>query len=127
METAITAIGTANPIYKEEQQKAAEKIAKALQLAPAKERLLKSVYKSTGIEFRHSVMSDFCKQPGEYEFFPNDTSQPFPSTAARMGVYKENALPLALQAINQCLAEYPIQPNTITHLITVSCTGMYAP
>jgi predicted naringenin-chalcone synthase len=45
-----------------------------------------------------------------------------------MRVYKENALPLAMAAIKACLAQtLHVHPNTITHLITVSCTGMYAP
>ena len=128
METAITAIGTANPIYREEQQKAADKIATALQLAPAQSRLLKSVYKSTGILYRHSVMSDFCKQPGEYEIFPNDYALPFPTTAKRMQIYKEHALPLVLQAIQNCFGDLEnFSTNSISHLITVSCTGMYAP
>lgn len=127
MKSAITAIGTANPIHKQNQQAAADIVIRALQLKPLERRLLKSVYKSTGIENRYSVMSDFVKQPEEYEFFPNDTAAPFPSTAARMNVYKEQALPLALQAIKDCFAQRPIPFSSITHLITVSCTGMYAP
>lgn len=127
MKSAITAIGTATPAHKQNQQIAAEIVIRALQLKPLERRLLKSIYKSTGIENRYSVMGDFCKQPGEYEFFPNDTSAPFPSTAARMNVYKANALPLALQAIKNCFAQYPVTLSSITHLITVSCTGMYAP
>ncbi len=69
-----------------------------------------------------------CKQPGEYEFFPNDPTLPFPSTSSRMRLYKEQALPLTLEAIQHCFAsrEHFNQQN-ITHLITVSCTGMYAP
>lgn len=128
MTVAITAIGKAIPAYKQSQQVAAEMVANALQLKPAEKRLLKSVYRSTGIENRYSVMSDFCKQPGEYEFFPNDTSLPFPSTSARMRVYKDNALTLALAAIADCFAtRTDFSPQGITHLITVSCTGMYAP
>lgn len=125
MEIAITAIGTATPVHKQDQLNAAEIVANALNLKPSEKRLLKSVYKSTGIEFRHSVISDFCKQPGEYEFFPNDPEMPFPSTAARMKVYKDNALKLALNAIKNCLKKR--DKKEITHLITVSCTGMYAP
>lgn len=128
MKIAITAIGTANPIYKQNQQTVANIIATALNLQPAEQRLLKYIYKSSGIEYRHSVMSDFCKQPGEYTFFPNDSMMPFPSTAARMQVYKKEALQLALQAIHHCfLSAETSTPDDITHVITVSCTGMYAP
>lgn len=128
MKAAITAIGTANPIYKQHQKAAADLVANVLDLPLYEKRLLKAIYQSTGIEYRHSVLSDFCKQPGSYEFFPNDVNAAFPTTADRMRVYKENALKLALSAIKDCLTPLKhFDANTITHLITVSCTGMYAP
>jgi alpha-pyrone synthase len=125
---AIAAIGTANPAFKNHQANTAELISAGLDLKPAEKRLLKSVYKATGIEYRYSVLGDYCKQAGDFEFFPNDSQQPFPSTAERMRIYKENALKLALESINNCLSQLPhFDKTTITHLITVSCTGMYAP
>ncbi len=126
--SAITSIGIANPRHRQDQTTAAEIVTAALQLKPAEKRLLKSVYRATGIEYRHSVVSDFCKQPGEYEFFPNDPTLPFPSTSSRMRLYKEQALPLTLEAIQHCFASRGhFNQQDITHLITVSCTGMYAP
>jgi len=127
MEIALTAIGTANPPYKQQQQVAAETVANILQLNPAEKRLLKSVYRATGIASRYSVMNDFCKKPGEYAFFPNDPALPFPSTKARMRLYKEHALDLALSAIQACFVARKRADLPITHLITISCTGMYAP
>lgn len=127
-QTAITAIGTANPHYKKLQTETAELIISSLNLKPAEKRLLKSVYKATGIEQRYSVLNDYCKSSGEFEFFPNNKDDPFPSTAARMKIYKENALNLALSAIENCLSHLDnFDRSEITHLITVSCTGMYAP
>jgi alpha-pyrone synthase len=128
MESAITAIGTANPRFQRPQMETAELIIAGLKLKPAEKRLLKSVYKATGIEKRHSVLSDYCKSVGEFEFFPNDPESPYPSTSARMKVYKDNALNLAKTAIDNCLKSlnHSIK-NEITHLITISCTGMYAP
>lgn len=126
--TAITAIGIANPPYQQKQMVAAEMVAEMLQLKPLEKRLLKSVYRSTGIEHRYSVLNDFCKRPGEYEFFSNDPNMPFPSTAQRMRIYKENALPLAIKAIEDCFKNLnQFNPKTITHVVTISCTGMYAP
>ena len=125
MDIAITAIGTANPIYKRKQLETAELILASLNLSPNEQKLLRSVYKATGIEYRHSVLSDYCQEPGAFTFFPNDANAPFPTTAARMNVYKEHALPLALSAVRSCFNQ--INPCDITHLITISCTGMYAP
>lgn len=127
MERAITAIGTANPAYKLPQLGIAELTLAALNLNPAQKRLLKSVYKATGIEYRYSVLGDYHKQPGQFEFLPNDVDAPFPSTAARMKIYKDNALNLAICAIEDCMSQVDVDLAQITHLITVSCTGMYAP
>ncbi len=127
-QTAITAIGTANPKYTRPQAETAELIAIGLNLSPAERKLLKSVYRATGIEQRYSVLSGFCQSSEGFEFFSNTTSAPFPSTATRMKIFKENALDLALSAIENCLSRInDFTSSEITHLITVSCTGMYAP
>lgn len=105
MEIAITAIGTANPINKQSQIKAAEVVSAALQLKPAEKRVLKSIYQATGIDYRYSVLSDYCKTFGEFKFFPNDANVLFPTTAARMQIYKKCAIQLALQAIQDCCAQ----------------------
>jgi len=126
--SSITAIGIANPAFKRLQREAAELIADVLYLKPSERRLLKSVYKASGIDQRYSVLSDYCKESGQFDFFSNDADASFPSTAARMKIYKEHAINLALDAINNCLtSRQDSTTNDITHLITVSCTGMYAP
>jgi len=127
MDIAITAIGTANPYYRRTQSDTAELVAAGLHLTAAEKRLLKSIYRGTGIQQRHSVLSDYCKEPGQFDFFPNNPDETFPTTSARMRLYKENALNLALEAINNCFENSTFEINQITHLITVSCTGMYAP
>ena len=145
MQSAITAIGIANPPYRRAQHEVAELIADGFHLNPVQKKILKRIYTSSGIEQRHSVLIDYSKEPGEFEFFPNDPAADFPTTAQRMAVYKANALALALAAIDDCLSEpRPLggvadgetRPNgrgsdrskvDITHVITVSCTGMYAP
>jgi predicted naringenin-chalcone synthase len=128
MKIAVTAIGTANPTYRNHQLATAELIIAGLNLKPAQKRLLRSVYKATGIEYRHSVLSDYCKTPGQFEFFPNDPDDSYPTTSERMKIYKDNALKLAITAIQNCLANLDnFDFSEITHLITVSCTGMYAP
>lgn len=126
--TAIVAIGTATPPYVQRQSDLAELIALGFSLKPSEKRLLKLIYRATGIEKRYSVLTDYNKKAGEFEFFPNNPEEPFPTTAARMKIYKDNALNLALSAVKNCLSQLD-QFNTdqITHIITVSCTGMYAP
>ncbi len=124
MHAAIVSIGIANPPYKRAQRDVAELIADGFHLNAVQKKILKRIYKSSGIEQRYSVLADYCKLPGEFDFFPNDPSANFPTTAQRMAVYKANALDLALAAIDDCLKN---EIQDITHVITVSCTGMYAP
>lgn len=128
MQSKITAIGTANPAYKQRQQEISERIAVGFHLKQRQKKLLQAIYKASGIETRYSVISDYSKAPGEFEFFPNHPQECFPSTAKRMKLYKDNALTLALASIENCLNSLEtFDKKDITHLITVSCTGMYAP
>ncbi len=50
-----------------------------------------------------------------------------PTTGERMTIYLQEAGPLALRASASALAESGLAPDTITHLVTVSCTGFGAP
>lgn len=125
---AITAIGTAIPPYRQNQQAAVELVSSLLNLDPTDKKLLKALYKFTGIKYRNTVIADIMKTPGDYELFPNSPDEPFPSTSARMQVFKDNALTLSLTAIHDCLDQLEdFDRSNISHLITVSCTGMYAP
>ncbi len=126
--SSIIAIGTANPAYRASQDYVMHFMSEALELDYRKARIFKSIFKRSGIDFRHSVLSDYEKKPGEFNFFPNDRSQAFPGTAVRMQIYQQAALPLALAAIHNCLNGFDgFGKEAITHLITISCTGMYAP
>lgn len=128
MESNIIAIGIANPPYRRAQQEVAELICEGFQLRPAQQRALKAIYKASGIEHRHSVIADYVRAPGDFQFFPNHSNEAFPPTSQRMELYQSSALPLALAAIDNCFSSIePFDKNDITHLITISCTGMYAP
>lgn len=126
--TYITALGTATPDYPINQTDAANFMAKAMQLSGDEERRLRALYKMTGIETRHSVLSDY-RQLNDFQFFPNTSDfEPFPSTHKRMVIFAKEAPRISVQAAKNCLHQIPdLLPASITHLITVSCTGMYAP
>lgn len=90
------------------------------------QRKLKALYRLSSIDQRYTVIEDYSKESG-YTFFPDvpDLS-PAPGTASRMRKFEETALPLAAEAIKDALPE-GFDYQEITHLIAVSCTGMYAP
>ncbi|MEJ7664120.1 MAG: hypothetical protein WKG07_33615 [Hymenobacter sp.] len=59
---------------------------------------------TAGIEHRYSVVPDYGRTNGEYTFFPNTPNlEPFPSVGQRMAVYRREALPLAAEAVRDCL------------------------
>lgn len=59
--------------------------------------------------------------------FSKGFTDPFPGTDARMEVYRRTALPLAKQAVSQAFEQRNLPRESITHVVIVSCTGMYAP
>ncbi len=123
----ITAIATANPLHKISQTHIADFMIRAMQLDEPDARKLKVVFKASGIDTRHSVLEDYGRS-GNFSFYANtDDLHPLPSTKKRAGAFKQYALPMSVQAASKALEKSSVLPNAITHLITVSCTGMYAP
>jgi predicted naringenin-chalcone synthase len=129
MNNHIVSIGTANPGKPVSQSQIGEFMKMAHGLDLQESRKLNFVYRQTGIENRYSVIEDFNNtDPANFSFFPkNKELEPFPSTKSRMGLFEKSALDLATRAILDCLSQTNIQTKEITHLILVSCTGMFAP
>jgi predicted naringenin-chalcone synthase len=96
-------------------------------LNAAGKRTLRYLYHQSSIRTRYSVIPDYCRPAAEWEFYPpTENLEPFPSLEQRMQWYNDHAAPLSVKAIHACL-EGKADPQDITHLITVSCTGMSAP
>jgi alpha-pyrone synthase len=129
MHSFINAIGTSVPNHKINQEDVSAWMCNALNISGREEKIVHSLYESTGIETRYSVIKDFSETHANFEFFPDSPDlEPFPTTKKRMEIYKEHALPLAVQAMKNCLEKSSkTRPSDITHLIVASCTGMYAP
>lgn len=90
-------------------------------------RKLRFLYQQSGIDYRYSVLADYGKPLPEWKFFPQSEGlEPFPSLEQRMGVYVRQAPLLSVDAIRDCL-NHTHDHSQVTHLITVSCTGMSAP
>ena len=122
----ITAIGTAVPPNCFPQMQIADFMASALQMNDYDQRRLQALYRTTKIAQRYSVLADYGKTISEFQFYPQSIDlEPFPSISQRMIAYQKYALPLCLEAIENLKQDIP--NKGITHIITVSCTGMYAP
>ncbi|GLR19984.1 type III polyketide synthase [Portibacter lacus] len=122
----INTIGIANPLYKSDQMDIYDYMVDTIPYPDKEKKVLRYLYKKSGIETRYSVLPDFSATNGEERFY-NTNNQYNPNVENRLSVYDKSALPLALEAIQNCLEDSTIPNSEITHLITISCTGMSAP
>lgn len=93
------------------------------------DHLLHRIYRHSGIECRHSVVTDFAPG-GPRGFFLDPGSGAFrrPGTAERNARYAAEALTLFPRVAARALEQAGgISPQDVTHVITVSCTGFVAP
>lgn len=91
------------------------------------QRKMKFLYHQSGIQNRYSVIGDYNRPASDWKFYPrSENLEPFPSLEQRMGLYHKYAAPLSVDAIRNC-TEHLLPAKQVTHLITVSCTGMSAP
>ncbi len=118
----ITAISTALPKYKYNQLEIFESI-KLLHASTSKEeRILKYLYSNSGIDVRYSALPDFNVN--------QDTTlrkgSTFLTVNERLDIYTIEAFKLAKKIVEGIINK-GIDVNTITHVISISCTGMCAP
>ena len=125
--SVIASISTALPAHKHSQSDWAEFMSEFYQHSVYKKRNLKIMYAKSGISNRYSVIPDYSSNKEERVFFPQTHNlEPFPNIEFRMQYFNKAALPLCIEAIEKCINEKVIYTQ-ITHLITVSCTGLSAP
>lgn len=122
----IISIGTAVPAYKHQQKDILAFMQTVYQLPEKENRILKFLYDHSGIESRYAIIPDYSNAYLKSNFIPDNLADAFPLLESRMKLYEEQALPLSISAINKAIDTY-IPANHITHLITISCTGMSAP
>jgi predicted naringenin-chalcone synthase len=124
--STIISIGTAVPQYSAKQSNilAFMKTAYASEVASRK---LTVLFHNSGIQTRYSVLPDFGNHQPDSCFF--NVNQHVPDVTQRLTAFKENAPVLAIGAMKDAFQKLntTITDFKITHLITVTCTGIYAP
>jgi len=129
MSMTILGLATAAPAQSIAQSDAA-RIARTFLCDGREARLLSALFQRTQVRSRGSVLLESGNGSGPRQsFYPPATgpSDRGPATALRMQRYAEDSLPLAAAAAARSLELAATGPEAITHLITVSCTGFYAP
>ena len=123
----IVSIGTALPSYCHQQMDILEFMQRVYAGSEVENRKLRFLYQQSGISQRYSVIADYSRQIQDWKFYPQtENLEPFPSLEQRMMKYHKYAPLLSVDAIRDCLQEV-VHHDEVTHLITVSCTGMSTP
>lgn len=89
-------------------------------------RKLTILSRQSGIVQRYSVVPDFSITCATPALFTNHSP---PVLEKRMDAYKASVLKLAIGAIDNAFQKVSakLRPEQVTHILTVSCTGLYAP
>lgn len=135
MRVSVHSIATAVPATVLPQREVKQIFADQPNVTPLARRLVTAVFDASAIETRHSVIDelrtgssgpDRCGEPTFY----NSTSGKIlePTTGVRNQVYADRSPELFLNAARRALtAAAGFTAPDITHVVTVSCTGFFAP
>ncbi|MEX2603810.1 MAG: 3-oxoacyl-[acyl-carrier-protein] synthase III C-terminal domain-containing protein [Gracilimonas sp.] len=127
MPVFIHDIATSVPRFSSDQQHIREVMKKHVGTDRKSQAIIHRIYSQSGIEKRHSVIEDFMPNKAGTLFF-NGQAMNEPGTAVRNKVYEQESKKLFVDVGRKLLADNPhISSDEITHVITVSCTGFFAP
>jgi predicted naringenin-chalcone synthase len=90
------------------------------------QRKFRLLAREESISKKQSVIPDFCGV-AEIDQVLFKGVDPYPSTSKRMEIYQEEASNIAMQVAQNTLSKAQYFAQEITHIITVSCTGLMAP
>lgn len=127
MHASIFGLGTAVPPYIYWQEEVPELLIQVLKLDEEQSRHIRQIYRDTAIQKRHSVLEDFLKERQEWHFWGADYPTAIPGMTQRNEIYKKEAHKLACEAAKKAIENWQGNPSDITHVISVSCTGVMAP
>ena len=126
----LRAIGTAVPVTVLRQPDFRDLLAEQPGLSRLGVRRLRAAFDVSAIETRHTVLTEFLAAPESGDPVHHDARTRTvltPSTGPRNAAYVREAPPLFLAAAKQALGGSDLGPDDVTHVVTVSCTGFFAP
>lgn len=128
MSAYIHNISTAVPEQSYDQEFLRERMKEYIGDKEITKRIIHRIYSRSGIKKRHTIIHDFNANGDPRFFFNEDGSLNIPSTGKRNQLYAEKAKQLFVDTARKTIDGHPsIKQEDITHLITVSCTGFFAP
>ena len=121
----LLSIGTAVPSGRLTQERAKQQAKNYNSESQQADRVLERLYQRTAIASRATIFSDFYPLTKEEIVRTDESIQP--STEERMLRYSAEITPLAAAAAAIALEQAQIPAAVIGNLVTVSCTGFFAP
>lgn len=102
-------------------------IQRLLELTDAQTAIVRRFVERSEIKKRYSIIQDYLKHESDWTFFNPARPRVLPDTQQRNDLYKQEAPKLAYQAAHKLLQQWGGQRSDITHIIFISCTGLFAP
>jgi predicted naringenin-chalcone synthase len=135
MSFGVIGLATAVPAHALSQAKAAHVARVICCQSDERAQMLTHLYEHTGIDTRHMALGEEVardvisgRRDSGSVFLPSGAPDDLgPTTAQRMATYAALASPLATEAAQKALADARLPAASVTHLITISCTGFAAP
>ncbi len=128
MTPSIVAIGTAVPHTRLAQHDVRELFASQPGVDRLTRRLIHAAFDAADIDHRYSVLSGLQGDPGEgLAVRQHDGELLSPTTGQRNAEYRRLAPALFAEAARRALSDAAMEAASVTHLVTVSCTGLFAP
>jgi len=126
MTASILGLGTAVPTVRLTQDEIRDFFAAQPGLDRRARRLLHAAFDAAAIDTRHTVLSELGPHGGGLHVRDGDLLLS-PSTGARNDEFVRSAPPLFAAAARDALAAAGVGADEVTHVVTVSCTGLIAP
>ena len=121
----IHRIETALPEHIFKQEELREIMKDVVGTTKREKRIIHHLYANSGIDTRYSVIDDFHNRDTPALFFNGQGATP--GTKSRNDLYIKKGRDLFVEVAEKLLKNSEFDAQDITHLITVSCTGFYAP
>lgn len=119
-------ITTASPPYKVKQDYAASELKKRMGGTAALCRMIDIASAHSGIDHRYIVIPD-GEEYSDEKLFTLKGEHVSPDTETRMKEYEKWATILSVNAVRDLIDKNKIDISTIDKIITISCTGFFAP
>lgn len=117
------------PPFKYSQNEALELMKSHIELNDKERRVIDMIYRFSAIDYRYSMVGDLKTEfEGDRLFIDEKGKLLAPiGTAKRNQFYERGARTGFIETAKSILLANDIEASEITHVITVSCTGFYAP